>query len=150
MLRCDPGPEPGEPRSIHQDRANSLQQTLRGPLRGHLRVRYSSLGRLERRLLERLFGDDAILFERTQRLQAELLQFAVIGAHRLVRADRPVGDLAHESEERQGRFRLIDLAAEQGHPGTIALALLEKLECIARRAGAAAQYADDEARIISR
>src|SRR6185369_3243739 len=29
--RCDPGLEPGEPRSIPQDKASLLQQTLRGP-----------------------------------------------------------------------------------------------------------------------
>src|SRR6266496_3233049 len=37
MLRCDPGLEPGEPRSIHQDRASMLKHTLRGPLRGNLK-----------------------------------------------------------------------------------------------------------------
>ena len=34
-LRC----ERSEPRSVHQDRTSILKQTLRGPLRGHLRVR---------------------------------------------------------------------------------------------------------------
>ena len=36
MLRC----ERSEPRSIPQDRVSLLKHTLRGPLRGHLRVRW--------------------------------------------------------------------------------------------------------------
>src|SRR5215204_3985932 len=64
--------------------------------------------------LEDRLGNLQIVLDRPLRPQALLSQFAVIGADRLLRTHRTRGDLAHQRHDGQGRFREVDLAAEQG------------------------------------
>lgn len=60
-----------------------------------------------RRQLQNILGDLAIVFERASRLDAELLQFTMIGAHRFLRLNRAIGDLAHQGQSFHRRFREI-------------------------------------------
>jgi len=71
----------------------------------------------------------------------------VIGLDRLERLQRAVGDRAHHLDHVERRFGEVDLAAEQGDARAVLLRLENQLEAIAGGAGAAAEHADDQARV---
>ena len=71
----------------------------------------------------------------------------MIGLDRLERRERAVGDRAHEVDHVERQFREVDLAAEQRDARAVFLRLEDELEAVARGAGAAAEHADDQARI---
>src|SRR6202042_540242 len=84
------------------------------------------------------------------RLQTLFLKGRVVVFDRLGRGYGAVSDGAHETHDVERRFREIDLAAEQRDARAIFLRLMNELETIAGRAGAAAQHANDEARVERR
>ena len=60
-----------------------------------------------------------VLLERAPRRDVELLQFAVVGPHGFRGADLAVGHAAQQGDERQRVLGVLDLAAEQRHPGAV-------------------------------
>ena len=74
----------------------------------------------------------------------------VIVLDRLERRQRAVGDRAHQTHDVERRFGEVDLAAEQRDARAVFLRLMDQLETVAGRAGAAAEHADDEARVEGR
>ena len=82
------------------------------------------------------------------RLDAEVLQDAVIGAHGFLGADLAVGDQTQEADKSELIFRIVDLAAKQGDAGAVLLRLAQQFEGVVGRAGRAAEDADDEMRIV--
>ena len=65
------------------------------------------------------------------RRDAELAQDRMIGLDRVHRADLALDDQAQELHEGKLVFRMIDLAAEEGHPGPVFLGVGQKLKGIA-------------------
>ena len=77
------------------------------------------------------------------RRDAELAQDGVIGLDRVDRADLALDDQAEELDEGELVLGMVDLAAEEGHPGPVFLGVGQKLKGVAGGAGRAAQDADD-------
>ena len=75
---------------------------------------------------------------------ALLLQMIVVDLHRLGGRRLLLHDQPHAAHDLDGGFREIDLAAEQGDAGAMPLGLRHELEGVARRAGRAAEDADDQ------
>ena len=69
-------------------------------------------------------------------------------ADRLLRGELPVDHPAHVADHLEGRFGELDLAAEQGHPGAVALRVREELEGIPVGAGRPAEDPDHELRVV--
>src|SRR5277367_3468683 len=87
---------------------------------------------------------------RADRLEALLLKRPMIGLDRLERGQGAVRHGAHEADDVERRFGQIDLAPEQRDPRAVLFRLTNELETVARGARAAAEDADDHARVERR
>jgi hypothetical protein len=74
----------------------------------------------------------------------------VVGLDGLGWAHAAVGHLPHQRHDGERGLGQVDLAAEEGHARAVALGLAQQLERVARGPGAAAQHADDDARVERR
>ena len=97
--------------------------------------------------LQGLLRHDTVVAERPYRPDPEFLELSVIRAHCLLRTDCAIGDLSHECDQLQRRFRKIDLTSEQCHAGTVAFRLTDQLESIARCPSATTKDSDDQFRV---
>src|ERR1019366_52880 len=97
--------------------------------------------------LEHRLGDLAVGGELTRWRDALSKQRLVVRLDRIERLERAVGDRAHELDHVERRLGEIDLAAKQRDARAILLRLKDQLEAIAGGAGAAAEHADDQARV---
>ena len=76
-------------------------------------------------------------------------EHGVVGAHGLAGVELTFDDQAKEMHERELILGVVDLAAEEGDPGAVFLGVVQELKGVARRAGRAAQDADDQVRVVS-
>src|SRR5262245_57149175 len=79
-----------------------------------------------------------------------LLETIVIGLDRFLRPDLALDNSAHVTDDFEGLLGEVDLAAEEGNAGTVALRPGEKLESVAGRALRTAKNTDDQAARIER
>ncbi len=92
-----------------------------------------------------------IIAQRAPRLDALILQGAVISLHRLFSRDRSRNDFTHETDDFDRRFGEVDLPAKQRDAGAVFLRLAEELEGVPGRARGTAKDADDQpARLVGR
>jgi hypothetical protein len=74
----------------------------------------------------------------------------VVGLDGLRGRHAAVGHLPHQRDDGERGLGEVDLAAEEGHARAVSLGLVQELERVARGPRAAAQHADDEARVERR
>ena len=84
------------------------------------------------------------------RTDAKLRQLAVIGFHRLVGGQLPVGDEPEKPHKRELVLGRIDFTAEERDAGAVPLGIGHESKRIVRSAGAATQDPHDDRRVIGR
>ncbi len=72
----------------------------------------------------------------------------MIGAHRLFGREFAVRDQPQHFDEGQLMLGVVDLAAKQRDPGAVFLRLVDQLEGVVSRPGAAAEDADHQVRVV--
>src|SRR5262249_53457882 len=92
---------------------------------------------------------DQIVFQLALRLDAQFFQHAMIRANGLFGRDHAIDDQPQELDESELVFGVVDLAAVERDAGAIFLRFADQLERVVGRAGAAAENADYQVRVVA-